>query len=1091
VSVASPESYLSELNPAQREAVLETEGPLLVIAGAGSGKTRVLTYRVAHLISACGVKPNEILAITFTNKAANEMKERLEDLLPNVARRLWILTFHAACGRILRREAPRLGYRTNFTIYDQADQIRLTKACLEELDRDPKRFVPRGIHAQISAAKNNLVGPEEFRERVASFYDQTVADAYDLYQRRLFASNAVDFDDLLYLTVDVLERFPEALERWRQAFRYVLVDEYQDTNHAQYRLLQLLAGKHGNLFAVGDPDQCLVAGTLVTMADGTKLPIERVRAGDEVLSCYGSGVFRSARVNSVHRGHRRIGIAITASSGRRIVSTPEHMHFAGFKAGKTPQLHMTYLLWKAGVGFRVGTSRTYTSGQPRAIPGPAVQMNGEHADAAWVVSVHDSEAAARGAEALLSLRYSLPTLPFVARRPDRDHEGSSLVANQALSDGVFRELDTETSGLQLLEEEGLSFDHPHFTATTTTTGRRVRRRLTVSLCGGVRGRAPLHRLALFGYDDEGRQALEGAGVSVRPAYRGSAGWRVETAHSDFGRLVEAVEEIEDVLDVSVRFTARLADNTGASGRERNSLPFMPASAVRPGMMMVDEDGRLDLVEHVEPVRLDAPVYDLDVERTHNFIADGLVTHNSIYAFRGADIRNILEFERDFPGTRTIALEQNYRSTNTILRAANHVIANNRERKAKNLFSELGEGEPVRVYEVEDEHAEARFVAAEIAGLVEEGFNGREIAVFYRTNAQSRVLEDILVRQGIAYQVVGGPRYYERAEIKDVIAYLQVIDNPYDAVSLQRIVNRPRRGIGESSLARLQTYADAHGISLWEAFEFGEEAGVGATPLKAVREFRTLLQSLMSGALELDVPDLLERVLQGSGYLTTLEAERTIEALGRIENLQELVGVSREYQEQADEPNLSSFLQEISLYSDQDAMRGEGSLVTLMTLHNAKGLEFRAVFMIGLEEGIFPHSRSLEENTLEEERRLAYVGMTRAEERLVLTHASARSLYGNRSYNLPSRFLDELPDEGVERERLRPASWSSYASSSGGGIAPRADVPELSTGDTVRHETLGEGVVTRIEHGGIVTVRFEGEDAERRLMLDYAPLERVG
>src|SRR5437763_1956271 len=588
MSIATPESYLAGLNPAQREAVLETEGPLLVIAGAGSGKTRVLTHRVGHLITACGVKTNEILAITFTNKAANEMKERLEDLLGPSARGLWILTFHAACGRILRREAPRLGYRTNFTIYDQADQIRLTKACLEELERDPKRFVPRGIHEQISAAKNNLIGPDEFAERVASFYDQTVAETYALYQKRLFASNAVDFDDMLFLTVDVLERFPEALARWRKAFRYVLVDEYQDTNHAQYRLLQLLAGEHRNLFAVGDPDQ------------------------------------------------------------------------------------------------------------------------------------------------------------------------------------------------------------------------------------------------------------------------------------------------------------------------------------------------------------------------------------SIYGWRGAEIRNILEFERDFPGTRTIPLEQNYRSTNTILRAANHVIANNRERKPKNLFSELG-----------------------------------------------------------------------------------------------------------------------------------EEAGVGAAPLRAVREFRTLMQSLMSGALELDVPDLLERVLEGSGYLTTLEAERTIEAQGRIENLQELVGVAREYQEQAVEPNLSSFLQEISLYSDQDAMRGEGSLVTLMTLHNAKGLEFRAVFMIGMEEGIFPHSRSLEENTLEEERRLAYVGMTRAKERLTLTHASARSLWGNRNYNLPSRFLDELPEEGVERVRLRPASWSSYASGGGGGIAPRENVPELSTGDTVRHETLGEGIVTRIEPGGVVTVRFAGEDAERRLMLDYAPLERVG
>jgi DNA helicase-2/ATP-dependent DNA helicase PcrA len=706
--------YLADLNEPQREAVLATEGPLLVIAGAGSGKTRVLTYRVAHLLTAVGAKPNEILAITFTNKAAGEMRTRLEDLLGPVAAAIWILTFHAACGRILRREAQRLGYRSNFTIYDQADQVRLVKQCLEELERDPKRFVPRGIHAQISNAKNRLVDPAEYRSRVASFYDQTVADAYDLYQRRLFASNAVDFDDLLMLTVQVLERFPEARERWQKAFRYVLVDEYQDTNHAQYRLLQLLAEQHTNVCAVGDPDQ------------------------------------------------------------------------------------------------------------------------------------------------------------------------------------------------------------------------------------------------------------------------------------------------------------------------------------------------------------------------------------SIYAFRGADITNILDFERDFAGTRTVALEQNYRSTNSILEAANGVIEHNRERKPKNLWSELGQGEHVHVVEVEDEHAEARFVAAEIAALVEQGLNGNEIAVFYRTNAQSRVLEDVLVRQGVAYQVIGGPRFYERAEIKDLIAYLQVIDNPYDAVSLQRIANRPRRGIGDTTLARLQTFADAQGISLWEALDRAAEAGVTGAPLRAVSGLRTLLQSVQAGALDLPVPEVVERVLERSGYLETLEAERTIEAQGRIENLQELVGVAREYQEQSPEPNLSSFLQEISLYSDQDAIRGEGSLVTLMTLHNAKGLEFRAVFMIGVEEGVFPHARSIEEQGVEEERRLAYVGMTRAKERLVLTHAASRSLWGSRAYNLPSRFLDELPSGPVERERLRPASWASTSR----GVAPREDVPSLQTGDSVRHGTLGEGVVTRIEAGGVVTVRFASDGSERRLMLEYAPLEKV-
>src|SRR4051794_6501012 len=649
VAATTPETYLADLNPAQREAVLHTEGPVLVVAGAGSGKTRVLTRRIAHLLGAVGVKPPEILAITFTNKAAGEMRERVQDLVGPPARAAWVMTFHSACGRILRREAQRLGYRSNFTIYDPADQIRLVKRCLEELERDPQRLTPRGIHSQISNAKNALVGPEDYTERVASFYDQTVAEVYDLYQKRLFASNAVDFDDMLFLTVDVLERFPEAREKWQEAFRYILVDEYQDTNHAQYRLLQLLAEKHRNLFVVGDPDQ------------------------------------------------------------------------------------------------------------------------------------------------------------------------------------------------------------------------------------------------------------------------------------------------------------------------------------------------------------------------------------SIYSFRSADIRNVLEFEKDFAGAVTYTLDQNYRSTQHILDAANGIISHNRERKEKNLWSELGDGDPVRVIEVEDEHAEARYVAAEIALLVEEGFSGSEVAIFYRTNAQSRVLEDVLVRQGVAYQVIGGPRFYERAEIKDLVAYLQVLDTPYDAVSLLRIANRPRRGIGDTSLARLQTWADQREISLWEATAEAEMAGVGAAPQKALKSFRATIESLMSAAQEFEVPELVEEVLQRSGYMESLEAERTIEAQGRMENLQELVSVAREWREQAQDTTLSAFLQEISLYSDQDAIRGEGSLVTLMTLHNAKGLEFRAVYLIGMEEGIFPHSRSIEEQGIEEERRLCYVGMTRARERLTLLHASSRMLYGGRNHNLPSRFLDELPDGHVERERLQPAS----------------------------------------------------------------------
>jgi DNA helicase II / ATP-dependent DNA helicase PcrA len=717
-AVASPEQYLANLNPAQREAVLHTEGPLLVIAGAGSGKTRVLTHRVAHLINAHGIKPQEILAITFTNKAAGEMRERLMNMLGPVARAIWILTFHAACGRILRAEAERLGYRRNFTIYDSQDQLRLVKQCLEELEKDPKRFVPRGIHAQISNAKNQLVSPAMYTERVSSFYDQTVAEVYELYQRRLHASNAVDFDDLLMLTVEVLERFPDARTRWQKAFRYVLVDEYQDTNHAQYRLLQLLAEKHQNLCAVGDPDQ------------------------------------------------------------------------------------------------------------------------------------------------------------------------------------------------------------------------------------------------------------------------------------------------------------------------------------------------------------------------------------SIYAFRGADIRNILEFERDFPDTRTIALEQNYRSTNAILEAANSVIAHNSERKEKRLWSELGEGEPVRVIEVEDEHAEARYVSAQIAGLIDEGYSGAEIAVFYRMNAQSRVLEQTLRLQGIGYQVIGGPRFYERAEIKDATAYLQVLDNPSDAVSLMRIANRPKRGIGDTTISRLVTYADAHGISLFEALDRPQEAGLGTAAVKAVRSLKNLFDSLRSAAQELEVPELLQTVLERTGTLEAYEAERTIEARGRIENLEAFVDGAREYQQSAPEPSLSGFLQEISLYSDQDALTGESN-VTLMTTHNAKGLEFRAVFLVGCEEEIFPSGRSIEEQGVEEERRLFYVSLTRAKERLTLTHASSRLLWGRTTHNLPSRFLDELPDRHVERERLRASSWRDYGTAAQTrDIQPQQNLPALATGDSVRHGTLGEGVVTRLEAGGLVTVRFANDGSERKLMLDYAPLEKI-
>jgi DNA helicase-2/ATP-dependent DNA helicase PcrA len=714
---AATNSLLDGLNPQQREAVVHTDGPLLVVAGAGSGKTRVLTHRVAHLIETGVAAPGEILAITFTNRAANEMKERVERLVGSrTAARMWVMTFHAACGRLLRRDAQRIGYRPSFTIYDQADQVRLVKSCIEELELDPKRFAPRAVHTAISRAKDRLLTAEAYGDQVGNFFEQTVASVYALYQRRLYAANAMDFDDMIMQTVLLLEADADARAIWQERFSHIMVDEYQDTNHAQFRLLAMLAEQHQNLAVVGDPDQ------------------------------------------------------------------------------------------------------------------------------------------------------------------------------------------------------------------------------------------------------------------------------------------------------------------------------------------------------------------------------------SIYAFRGADIRNIVEFERDFPGARVVALEQNYRSTQAILDAANAVIERNPDRRPKRLWSDLGRGLPVRVVEADDEHAEARFVAGEIAKALDEGAGPADVAVFYRMNAQSRVLEDVLVRQGVGYRVVGGPRFYERAEIKDAIAYLQVLQNPADEVSLRRIVNQPRRGIGTASLDRLAAHAAEMNWTLFEAIENSSAVALGTAAAARVREFAALMADLRDAAAAAGPAEMLEQVLAQTGYRAMLEAERTFESQGRVENLDELVGVAREFEGRGEEDtSLATFLQEISLYSDSDALSEQRPEVTLMTLHNAKGLEFPIVFVIGLEEGLFPHQRSLDEGDESEERRLCYVGMTRARQSLVMTHAHSRTIFGVRGYNMPSRFLSELPADDIERERRVPA-WQAPPAPAGSRAAGQP-VPELSLGDEVRHATLGEGVVIGLDRD-VVAVRFREDGSERRLMLGYAPIERI-
>ncbi len=751
---------LSSLNDAQREAVLATEGPLLVLAGAGSGKTRVLTYRIAHIVGDLRVSPAEILAITFTNKAAEEMRGRLGELVGPVARAMWVMTFHAMCVRILRLDAEKVGFNRHFTIYDDDDRKRMITRVMGELGMDDKRYPPNAIGARLSSAKSELVAPDEFAARASSPLDKTAAKVFPRLQQRMREANAMDFDDLLVEAHRLLADNSDVLRAYRDRFRYIHVDEYQDTNHAQYRLVNLLAGGHRNLMVVGDDDQ------------------------------------------------------------------------------------------------------------------------------------------------------------------------------------------------------------------------------------------------------------------------------------------------------------------------------------------------------------------------------------SIYSWRGADIRNILEFERDYPDATVVKLEQNYRSSARILSAANAVVANNEARTPKTLYTANAEGEKIASYLASDERDEARFVAAEIERLKREERRGyADFAVFYRTNAQSRAIEDAFMRAGVPYRIVGGTRFFDRAEIRDVTAYLKVVVNPADEISLRRIVNRPKRGIGDTTLEKVDFEARMRGIGFEAALRAAaEEDWLGGGPRTRIIGFLYLLDELRAEAARGGtLRDLVEAIVARSGLISALEAERTDEALGRADNIREFFGVAEEYSQTHEDVDLGSFMEWLALRTDLDSLVEGESAVTLMTVHTAKGLEYPVVFMAGMEDSIFPHQNSMfDPEGLEEERRLAYVGITRARERLYLTHAHTRSLYGTTQYNPPSRFLGEIPEEhvaaaGVGSLGIGGTGWGrrgegrrgSYVPGSAGDMsgtrgapgagagpggrvfgsgAPRSaprekqHVETFEVGARVDHKVFGLGTVTAVE-GDKLTVAFDTAGT-KTLLAGYAPLRNV-
>ncbi len=1088
------ETILEGMNPEQRRAVETTEGPLLVLAGAGSGKTRVLVHRIAYLIGVCGIPAESILAVTFTNKAAGEMRDRVSKLLGPAAEGLWVTTFHSACVRILRRDVGHLGLSRGFAIYDEDDSLGQVKEALRRQGLDPKLYEPRRLRWRIDQWKNAGVLPAQAAEAAHDLDGELSSETYAIYQRLLAEANALDFGDLILQTTELFQRFPEVAAHYRRRWQYVLVDEYQDTNRVQYKLVNQVAGEHRNLCVVGDPDQCLPPHTLVQTPDGPR-QIAEIRAGDRVLAGSGWGSTTTAIVDKVTtRPHRGALLRIRLQSGQVLEATPNHICFA--RLDPAEGLHYVYLMWKRGKGFRIGRTSGVRSSKDRALlNGMMVRTNQEVADAMWILHASRELAEAAYYEQLYSARYGIPTMVFHV-------QGRRMAMSQAWVDRLFSEIDTEAAAARLMRELDLDPRYPHHRPFAVVRGGIARRYVWFTMFGDPRPNAVRpwheHRIQLVtSGDDLERRAAES--FPIRPGKKGT--WRIETSRKDYDVGLELARSIcgLDALDLVRR--ARLSP-----GR---AFHYAPASHLRVGMVVPLLEGDMiveGVVDSVERIPYEGDVYDLSVADLRNFAAGGVLVHNSVYGWRGADLRNILDFERDYPDTQVVKLERNYRSTQSILDGASAVVANNRERKDKRMFTEREGGEPIRLYEAVDERDEAQFVVRQILGAREGGRAYGDCAIFYRTNAQSRPFEEELLKYNVPYAVVGGVRFYDRAEVKDALAYLRAIVNPTDPMALRRIVNSPPRGIGKTTLERADALAAERGVTLLEAFRFVADGGpdAGRSGPK-VRAFLELLEGLRREIPPLAPAEALARILDRTGYLGHLEREGTPEAQGRLENLRELLAGAEDFSAANagvsgdDRSPLELFLDQVALVSDLDSYEGTPDRVSLMTAHTAKGLEYPVVFLVGMEEGIFPHAVSTRDAAgLEEERRLCYVGMTRARELLTLTCASERRRYGSRTFGTPSRFLAEIPSNltvGAEFDRAPSAASGrgrdrdlDYSVSQ----SPPDGAPRGERGMRVRHPIFGEGTVLEASGAGPgrkLKIRFD-RVGMKTVLVRFAQLEPV-
>lgn len=1099
-------NFLDGLNDKQREAVLTTEGPLLVLAGAGSGKTRVLTHRIAYIIEEKGVKASNILALTFTNKAANEMKERISRLIGDEAEYIWAGTFHSICVRILRRDIEKLGYGKSFVIFDTTDQKTLIKDCIKQLNLSEKHYEPASIMGFIGSQKDNLIEPDTYiNQHYGDYRERQKGEIYRLYQQRLKENNALDFDDLINKTIELFRQFPDILEFYQNKFRYILVDEYQDTNRAQYTLINLLSKKYNNICVVGDDDQCILQGMMVNTPEGN-IPIEELTEGQKIYSPSGWGRVSEGTVEKkIKKEYSGPIIKIRTQNGNVIKTTPNHIMFG--KLNVKPGVYYVYLMYKKGKGYRIGQTQEVRSREGEIVNGLMVRLNQEHGDKIWILKICSSKEESTFYEQLYSFKYGIPTTVF--------HDvGRGITLTQKYIDELFNEIDTESNVIKLMDDLLIFEDFPHHRANGVIRGGAIRRLINLTFFGGrVTGIDKgwnSHRIAFNTSSDELESKAIRAGFPVRKGQRNT--WRIETERVFYDEANEYGKSIQE-LDSDIEIVRR------AKLTEQESFYYMPASHIRPSMSIASyEGGKIveDIVEEVSIEEYDGYVFDISVPNFRQYLCEGIVVHNSIYGWRGADIRNILDFEKDYKNTKVIKLEQNYRSTKTILNAANQVIENNEGRKSKRLWTANDEGCPIKVFSGANEHEEANFIVDKIKELsAKEDRKLSDFAILYRTNAQSRVIEEAFLKANLPYKIVGGHKFYDRKEIKDIIAYLRLIQNPVDNYAFKRIINVPKRGIGKTTLDRLEQYSIEKEDSMFGAMlECDEIPGLTQRAKDSLNSFSTLIRKFMAMKEIFTVTELIENVIDSIGYIEEIQQEETVQAESRIENIKEFLSVAVSFEETSEDKTLEGFLANISLLSDLDKTDDtDRDTVTMMTLHSAKGLEFPVVFMTGMEENLFPTSRAyFNEDDLEEERRLCYVGITRAEEMLFMTRAFSRMIYGKTGVNSMSRFLREIPDELIEdlNESRTNKSSSVFSVSStktynsmspkyftGYTIENTRKTPkdtnlDIKPGSKVNHKVWGIGTVVQVkelDNDKEITIAFNSQGV-RKLMLSFAPIEVI-